>query len=59
MANGHERPDDLPTATGSTFIAETSELAAIQSAKRNQVPSPKTRARQAQTAFQQACGASI
>ena len=27
MANGHERPGDLHTATGSEFIAETLELA--------------------------------
>lgn len=30
MANGHERPCDLHTATGSAFIGETSEFAAFQ-----------------------------
>lgn len=37
MANGNERPGDLDTATGSAFIPETSERAASQSAKRDQL----------------------
>jgi hypothetical protein len=41
MANGHERPRDLHTATGSAFISETSEFAAFHSAKRNEVPAEK------------------
>jgi integrase len=41
MANGHERPCDLHTATGSAFIGETSEFAAFHSAKRSQVPAEK------------------
>ena len=41
MVNGHERPGDLPAATGSAFIAETADLAAFQSAKKDQVSAKK------------------
>src|ERR1700739_23352 len=41
MPNGHERPGDLHTATGSEFLAETSEFAAFHSSKRNQIPAEK------------------
>lgn len=41
MANGHERPGDLHTATGSEFIAETSEFAAFQDAKRKHISAEK------------------
>ena len=41
MANGHETPGDLRTATESALLAETSELAAFQSAKRDQVSAEK------------------
>ena len=41
MANGHERPGDLHTATGSTFNARISQLDAFQSAKRDRVSAEK------------------
>lgn len=41
MVNGHERPGDLRAATGSTFIAETSDLGAFQSVQKNQASAKK------------------